>query len=101
MKFSLETLSNFKQILKELSIGLTRLDFVNNFQSFQTEVTITANTEEKIRNELTFIPTKMLIVKQTGNALVTAGDTVWTANYLYLKNHDAANDATVKVIFFK
>lgn len=101
MKFSLGTIFELKQLLKELGTGLNRLDLVHNFESFEVEVTIAANTEDKVRNQLDFIPSRMMIVKQTGNALVTAGDTAWTSNYLYLKNHDSTNSATVKVVFMK
>ena len=101
MKFSLDTVFDIKQLLKELRTGLGRLDFLNNFESFETEVTIAANTESKIRNQLTFIPTRVIITKQTGNALVTAGDTAWTTEFLYIKNHDASNSATVKLLFLK
>lgn len=101
MKFSLGTIFDLKQLLKELGTGLSRLSFTENFESFETEATIAANTEAAIRNELSFIPSRMIIVKQTGNALVTAGDTVWNGNYLYIKNHDSTNSATVKIIFFK
>ena len=101
MKFSLGTIFELKQLLKELGTGLSRLDLVENFDSFEVEATIAANTEAAIRNEATYIPSRMLIVKQTGNALVTAGDAAWTTNYLYIKNHDSTNSATVKIVFFK
>lgn len=101
MKFSLDTVFNIKQLVKELRTGLGRLDFLNNFESFEVETTIAANTEAKLRNQLSFIPSRVIIVKQTGNALVTAGDTAWTASYLYMKNHDASNSATVKLLFIK
>jgi hypothetical protein len=102
MKFSIDKIFDLKPLLKELATGLRRLDFTNNFESFETEnLTISANSEEKIRNELDNIPTKMLILKQTGNALVTAGDTEWDINHLYIKNHDASNSVTVKVLFIK
>jgi hypothetical protein len=103
MKISVDKLKNFTALVRELATGLKRLDFDNNFESFETsDLTIAANTEEKIRNELDpAIPTKMVIVKQTGNGLVTAGDTAWTSNYVYIKNNDASNSVTVRVIFFK
>jgi hypothetical protein len=102
MKFSIDRIFDIRNLVKELATGLKRLDFVNNFESFQTsEITIAANTEESIRNELDSIPNSMIILKQTGNALVTAGDTTWTSNFLYVKNHDASNSATVKILFIK
>ena len=102
MKIAVDKLKSFSALVRELATGLSRLDFINNFESFEKEVTIDANTEKTIRNELDpAIPTRMLIVKQTGNALVTAGDTAWSTNFVYIKNHDASNSVTVKIIFFK
>lgn len=101
MKFSVDKIFNIKNLIKELSTGLRRLDFTNNFQTFTVTETISANTEVKIRNQLSSIPVDMLITKQTGNALVTAGDTAWTEDYIYIKNHDSTNSATVRIIFFK
>ncbi|HEY5688530.1 MAG TPA: hypothetical protein VIS27_09530 [Yeosuana sp.] len=105
MKFSLNLSSSLKQVLVELIAGLKRLTFGENFISFEVEVTIADQTETsgdyKIRNQLLTIPTKMIIVKQTGNALVTAGDTAWDSNFVYLKNHSTTIDSTVKVIFLK
>lgn len=102
MKFSLETLFDINKLVRELSVGLRRLDFINNFQSFEvTDQLIPANEEIKIRNQLNSIPTKMIITKQSGNALITIGDTAWDSNYIYIQNNDATNDATVDIIFFK
>ena len=101
MKFSLGTIFTLKQLLKELGTGLSRLDFGNNFQSFEVEETIAAATEAKIRNQLDSIPTKVIVVKHTGNAIVAAGDTAWTLNHVYMQNFDASNSATVKLLFIK
>ena len=101
MKFGLDTIFNLKPLIKELATGLSRLDFINNFESFETaELTIAATTEEKIRNELSAIPTKMIITKQTGNSLVTAGDTAWSDDFVYIRNQ-GSNSVTVKVLFLK
>jgi len=101
MKFSLDNLQNLKLALTELATGLTRLDFIDNFRSFEIEVTIPANTEAKLRNRLTKIPERYIIVKQVGNALVTAGTTPWDINFIYMQNHSAVNAVTVKLIFME
>lgn len=107
MKFSLNLVRNLKQAMLELAAGLKRLDFVDNFTSFESgEITINDQTQTpgdyKIRNQLDpIIPRSMIIVKQTGNALVTAGTTEWDSDFVYLRNHSTTIDAVVKVIFFK
>jgi len=100
MKFSLGTIFDIKQLLKELGTGLSRLTFSDNFESFEVEVEIAANTEEKIRNSLTFIPNRV-IIDSKGDALVTRGDTAWTTEFVYIKNHDSTNSSTVKLLFLK
>lgn len=91
--------------LKELSVGLLKIDFKQNFQSFIVEnVTIPANTEIAISNQFKFsypgnIPSGRIITRQTGDANIIDGDTKWTDSTLYLKN-PSANDATISVLFF-
>lgn len=104
MKFSLRG-QTLKQVVAELLLGLLKLDLVDNFQSWETDdLTIDDQTgtpgDYKIKNELSpTIPTRMIIVKQTGNALVTAGDTAWTSNFVYIKNNSTTTDAIVRIIF--
>ena len=110
MKFSLGTIFELKQLLKELGTGLSRLDLTENFQSFEVELEIPDQSQTtllessgdfKIRNQLAFIPSRMIIVKQVGNGLVTAGDTAWTSDFLYVRNNDSNETATTKIIFMK
>lgn len=99
-KFTFGTGFSLNNILKNLANGLRKLTFGDNFESFEVEVEIAANTEKKIRNELSNIPS-CVIIDPKGNALVTRGSTDWTTDYVYLKNHDSTNSSTVKAIFFK
>jgi hypothetical protein len=101
-KFRTAVLNELTKLVKELGVVLKDLTFTDNFTNFETvDLALPANTETKIRNEMNIVPTKMLIVKQTGNALITAGDTAWDSNFLYIKNHDASNAATATIIFLR
>lgn len=101
MKFSLGQLANLSQVLKELSTGLNRLDLGDNFVGFQTTVTIAAGAESAIRNKLApHIPTKMLVLNQTGNGLLTNSGTPWTTNYVYVVNNGAVS-VTATILFQK
>jgi hypothetical protein len=62
------------------------------------ELTIPAGTEVSITNQLGTIPTARLIVRQTGDGLVTDG--VWDLQTVRLFNNGAV-DVTITVIFFK
>jgi len=99
MKFSFDRIKDLRGLARELMAGLYNLDFIDNFASFQKEVTILAASELEIRNELPYIPSRYIIVSQTGNGLITK-ETTWTRNYLYLTNNGAV-DVTAIIIFMK
>lgn len=92
--------------LKDLSIGLLKIDFQQNFQSFTVNnLRIPAGMEVSIPNDFRtsypgVIPTSRIITRQQGDANIIDGDSVWTANHVYLRN-PSANDAVISVIFFK
>jgi hypothetical protein len=100
MKFSLENLFDIKQLLRHLAVGLERLTLRDNFQGFEITLVIPAGTELKFRNQLNFIPSKYIVLFQQGDGLVTAGDTKWTSDFLYMKNHGAA-EVRVKLHFLR
>lgn len=92
--------------LKDLSTGMLKINFEQNFQSFIVrDVEIPAGTEVAISNQFSIsypgqIPSGRIIIRQKGNANIIDGDTKWNVKQLYLKN-PSANDATVSVLFFK
>lgn len=87
--------------LRELTNGLRRLSFADNFDSFQDTVTIASGAEARIRNQLDSIPTGYLKIKSNpGGVNVVDGDTEWTNDFVYLKN-SGATSATVTAVFLK
>jgi hypothetical protein len=95
--------TDLTRALKDLTVGLTRLKVVDNFDSFETTVTILAGQEVAIRNALPSreIPTKRIIVKGgTGAQDIVDGDTAWTIDYVYLKNL-GLTDVQVTVLFLR
>ena len=100
MKFSLENLFDFRQLTRHLATGLNRLDLLDNFEGFEFETTIASGAEAQIRNQLKSIPNHVIITKQTGNGNVTAGDTEWDLDFVYMKNHGPSS-VTVKMVFHK
>lgn len=88
---------------KDVTSGLRRLTFGDNFQSFEVTVTIQAGAQATIVNGFTgvipsAIPTKRIIVRQTGNGVITDGPQAWTADFVYLTNN-GAGPVTITVIF--
>lgn len=91
---------------KNLITGLTKLTFSENMETFEVvDVDIPAASEVSIPNGFrgrfqAAVPTKMMIVRQRGNGLVTDGQTPWNENFVYLYNNGAV-PVTVSVVFFK
>jgi hypothetical protein len=98
-KFRIESLKTLSRIVKELAVGLRALTFADNFQSFETELTIAASSTKEVRNNLNIEPTGFIIKdiyasdRATAvNGIITKGGT-WNANYVSFKNN-----ATTEVI---
>jgi len=87
MKFSFPTIQNLDELKRILDNGMQRLKLDENFQNFVAVIQITAGQEIGIPNRLKTIPSKRIIVRQTGNGNITDGDTPWTQDRLYIKNH--------------
>ena len=95
--------SSFWAWCKDIVVGLRRLTFEDNFLSFQATVTIAAGAEAIIQNGFegileNSIPSRRIIVRQTGNGVITDGPTEWSADYVYLTNN-GAGAVTITVIF--
>ncbi len=100
MKFTFDPSGKLSGLVRQLSQGLIKLDFIENFLAFESTLTIPATSELKIANELPFIPEKTIITDHVGNGLITRGDTTWTKDFLYLQN-EGAESVTIKVIFMR
>lgn len=101
MKFSLKNKKNLESLISDLMIGLNRLDFKENFQSFEYEATIAAGAEISIKNQLNpAIPRYMMVLKQVGAGQITAGSVAWDRDSLTLKNHGSIS-LTATVLFIR
>jgi len=94
--------------LKELSIGILKINFKENFQSFTVQnLTIPPNSEVSIPNGFNnvypgTIPSGRIITRQRQSSLaVLDGDTSWSDTHVYLKNADLVNPVTISVLFFR
>lgn len=85
--------------MKDIVTGMIRLDFLDNFQSQRVNnLVIPAGQTVQITNVKPYVPSARIIVKQTGNGLVTDGE--WDIQTLRLINNGAV-PVTISVIFFK
>jgi len=104
MKFNLASIQDVIDLVNKLSIGLRKLTFEDNMESFSSqdlEIPVWAadGDEVSIRNKLTFIPDKYIITAQTGNGIVAKTGT-WNKDFLYLINY-GPNPVVVTVIFMR
>lgn len=92
--------------LVNISTGLRKLQFDENFDSFKAlNVSIANGATARINNDFKVrgaaagvIPSGRVIFKQTGNGLISDGN--WTAETLEMINN-GPNDVTVSIIFFR
>lgn len=100
MKFNFQLAQTLEDIKRILDTGIQRLRLEENFINFIVTVTIPAASELQIPNKLKTVPTKRIILKQTGNGLVTDGAIAWNKDILYLKNN-GAESITITVMFME
>lgn len=90
--------------MQNLVTGLLKLKFTDNFDSFLvSDISISAGQEVDIPNAFAGragrgIPSQRIIVRQTGNGVITDG--VWDAEVVRLKNN-GAEEVVVSVVFLK
>lgn len=85
--------------MKDICTGLIRLDFIDNFQSQRFDnITIDAGATVELTNARPYVPSSRIIVRQTGNGVITDGS--WDIQLLRLMNNGAV-PVTISVIFFK
>lgn len=101
MKFSLQNVKNLSNLIQQLTVGLTRLDLVDNFDAFSVNVQIPANSTISIRNQLTTVPNSRIILRQDVDAVISDSSTEWTDDFVYLTNNHPTNVVNLKVLFLR
>lgn len=99
-KFNIERIKDITNLARELAVGLRDLTFGNNFASSEHVVEIAATSEQRVRHSLQTIPTRYIIVSQTGAGQVTKGTTGWDGNFAYFYNN-GGSATTITVIILK
>jgi len=100
MKFNLSKFLNLQSLISELSIGLSHLNLLTNFDAAEQEITIPSAQGLKIQHGLDFIPTRYLVVSHLGNGVISKGTISWDRNFAYLHNYGPSS-VTLKVIFYR
>ena len=101
MKIGISNSKTLESLTRSLEVILSRLSLIDNFESFEVQdIEITSSTEVTIGNKLTTIPSKYIVVGQTGHGVISKGDTQWTAKYLYIKNN-GPDTVKVSIVFIR
>ena len=88
--------------LYNLGLGLLKLNFADNFDSFRAESLAVANGEtvrvpNGFRTRLNgAIPNQRIITRQTGNGFITDG--TWGENYLEVVNN-GPSDTVIDIVY--
>jgi len=90
----------FNAALKDLFSGLRRINFQDNFEQFEVTVTMASGETANIKNSLGYPITKRIIIRQTGNGLITDGTGVWNSESVSLMNN-GPDQVTVTVLFLR
>lgn len=88
MKFKLENLFDFRQLIKHLSSGLQRLTLEDNFEGTRISVQFEGNGEVSVRNPLNFVPSSYIIISKSGIGTIYKSNT-WTTDFVYFTNEGA------------
>lgn len=99
MKFTLENLFDFKQLIRHLSMGLKRLDLDNNFEGDEITALLPAGIETRVRNPLNFIPDRYMITSKSGNSTISKSN-VWTSDYIYFTNY-GIEESTTSIFLYR
>lgn len=106
MKFFFSNL-DIQSIARDLSNGLHRLSFEENFQAFIWDGIIEAGEEVEITNQLVgqngekLTPAEVIITIVEGPPTIARGDQAWNSSIVTLKNRASESTVTCKAAFFR
>lgn len=90
------------RVISYIIQGLSRLTFVENFESFEITESLPPMQEVRIENKLKpFIPRYFNAFDLQGNGVVVRGDTEWNELNLWVKNKSTTSTTTARLVFFK
>ena len=84
MIVNLKAADNLEKLSKILETAFSTLSFEDNMEAFVAKVSLQPNKPTSIGNKLTFVPSKFIIVDQTGRGLIQRGGS-WSRDSVSLK----------------
>jgi hypothetical protein len=93
--------NDLSSCMKDLFVGLKRLSFEDNFESFQVTLKFEAGVSDVILdNQLSGVPSKWIVVRVTSGYVVLSDGPIWNAEKLSLRN-SGASSGTATVLFMR
>jgi len=91
---------HLSSLFKDLFVGLTKLNFADNFDSFETTVKLEVGIEVKITNKLgKAIPSKFIVTRNEKNSVIIQ-DKAWNSESVSLINKGPI-DTKATVVFMR
>lgn len=87
-KYLSEQMNQFADLFNQ---GIYKLSLENIDGQIISDIIILAGAELGIGHNLQSIPKYRIILRQSGNGLITDGPTPWTNKEIYLKNNGASD----------
>jgi hypothetical protein len=95
-----DVVEELNKIIDDLNFLLSNLGISGNLNGVIREITIPATSEGTIFHYLQVIPKYRLILRQTGNGVITDVDSLWTKEKIVLYNN-GASAVTITVAILK
>ena len=91
---------DLSSLFKDLFVGLTKLNFSDNFDSFETTVKLEVGTEVKISNTLgKATPSKFIVTRNEKTSIITQG-TAWNSQSVSVINKGPV-DTKATIVFMR
>lgn len=93
-----EVIDAFNRLTKSISFTNKKISIQSNFDGYIAEnIQISANSSVKIQHFLGVKPKWRIILKQTGNGVITDIPEEWTDKFISLKNNSTTDSVTISV----
>lgn len=87
-------------VLNDIVHGLKKMNFEDNFESFEVDATISAGAILSIPNRLAFTPSRYIVVRNSAGMPIGDYEPSQWGNFVSVKNYGASS-TTVKIIFMR
>jgi hypothetical protein len=91
---------DFNNFIKDLFVGITKLDFASNFDQFTVNITVATGAEAKIINRLSRIPSGYIVLKNSTGMAIADGTTAWSKDFVYVRNIGGV-DTNLTIMFVR